>query len=78
MKNRILILLAGAFYHFGIVNALQQKFDCDLYAIVDVDDKPKKFYKKQQLVKFQKVWYFRDNVKIVTKITITKILEKNK
>ncbi len=67
MKDKLLIFLAGAFYHFGIVNALKEKYDCDLFAIVDVDDKPKKFFLRQKLVEFKKIWFYRDHVSLELK-----------
>ena len=63
----ILTFLAGAFYHFGIVKALKDNYDCELFAIIDVDDKPKKFFEKQKLVKFEKIWYYREHVSLDTK-----------
>jgi len=67
MADKILTFLAGAFYHFGIIKAIQDKHDCEFYTIVDVDDKPRKFFENQKLVNFQKIWYYRDHV----------LLEKN-
>ena len=67
MTDRILTFLAGAFYHFGIVKALKDNYDCELFAIIDVDDKPKKFFEKQKLVKFEKIWYYREHVSLDTK-----------
>lgn len=48
------------FVHFSIAKYLQNHYDCDLYAIVDVNVKPKKFFEKQKIIKFKKTWYFRD------------------
>ena len=67
MSDKILMFLAGAFYHFGIAKFLKEKIDCEIYSIVDVDDKPKKFFSKQDIVNFSKIWYYRDNVKVGTK-----------
>lgn len=59
MKDRILFWLDIGIEHFGIAKFLQEKYDCDLFAIVDIN-KGKKFYLEQQLVKFQKIWFYRD------------------
>ena len=64
MTDRILTFLAGAFYHFGIFKSLQENYDCDIFSIVDVDDKPRKFFQQQKLVNFKKVWFYRDYVQM--------------
>jgi len=49
--------------HFGIAKFMNEKCDYDSYAIIDTDRVATTFYKEQQLIKFQKVWYYRDYVK---------------
>ena len=63
MKNKILFWLGAELTHFCIAYALQKKFDADYYAVIDITKKPKVFFQKQELVKFDKVWYFFDHVK---------------
>ena len=46
--------------HFGLAYFLQQKLDSEFFAIIDVPNKPKKMFEDQQLVKFQKTWYYHD------------------
>jgi hypothetical protein len=41
---------------------MQQKYDAEYNAIIDITNKPKKFFQDQNLVKFHKIWYFFDNV----------------
>jgi len=36
--------------------------DAELYAIIDITEKPKKFFKSQKLVNFEKIWFFHDNI----------------
>jgi len=48
--------------HFGISKYLQEKHDCEIFAIIDVDKRQKEFYQKQNFVKFKKVWLFRDHL----------------
>ena len=62
MKDKILFWLGDALYRFGIVKPFQENFDCELYAILDVDIDRKNFFQKQKMVKFDKIWYYRDNV----------------
>ena len=62
MKKKILFYLNADFTHFAIAYFLQKKYDCDLYAIVDITNKPKKFFETQKLVNFKKSWYYHDNI----------------
>ena len=62
MKPRILFWFGGPFIQFGLANLLQKKIDCELFGVADVGKKPQKFFKEQQLVDFQKIWYYRDEV----------------
>lgn len=61
MKDKILFWLDTDFIHFGIAKYLQDKHDCELFSVIDVYDKPKKFFDMQQLVKFQKIWYYDEH-----------------
>lgn len=67
MTEKILFLIDGWFLHYCIAKSLQSKYDADLYAIIDIDDKARHFFEEQQMVKFNKVWYFIDNVKNIGK-----------
>lgn len=60
MTDKILFFIDLWFTHFGIAKSLHEKHDCELYAIIDCDDKAKKFFLEQNLVKFSKVWYYLD------------------
>ena len=64
MKDKLLCWIGDAVYRFGIVKEIHDNFDCDLYAILDIDILQKEFFEKQKLVKFQKVWYYRDHVNL--------------
>ncbi len=63
MNEKILFWIDFGFVHFGIANAIQKKFESDLYAIIDVNDKAKKFFQMQKIVNFQKTWYYLDQIK---------------
>lgn len=61
MKDKIIFWLDGNFINFGLANVLQN--DYDLYGVLDITDRPKKFFKKQKIVNFQKMWYYHDHMK---------------
>ena len=46
----------------GLPKILQEKYNFDVYAILDVADKHKKFFQEQKLIKFSKIWYFHDYI----------------
>ncbi|MGB6785768.1 MAG: hypothetical protein WBE60_07810 [Nitrosotalea sp.] len=62
MRDKILFWIDEDFIHYGISKYLQDNYDCDLFSVVDLLDKPKKFFEKQQLVKFQKAWYYDEHL----------------
>jgi len=63
MKSKILFWLGAELTHFCLAYALQKQFNADYYAVIDITKKPKGFFQKQELVKFNKIWYFFDHVK---------------
>lgn len=63
-QERILFWIDIEFIHFCIAKYLQEQIDCNLYAIVDVNQNQKKFFQNQQLVKFKKIWHYLDNVSL--------------
>ena len=50
------------FFHFALACKLQKKIDGELYAIIDVEDKAKKFFMEQKFVSFKKTWFFLDHI----------------
>lgn len=62
MKDKILFWLDMEWIRFGIAKFLQESYDCDLYAVLDTDKVATDFYKRQDIVKFHKVWYYRDYI----------------
>jgi hypothetical protein len=63
MKDRILIYQDYTIHNFGLAKALQEKHDCDLFAIIDVTDNMNKFFQKQKIVKYEKTWFLYDHIK---------------
>ena len=64
MTKKILFWFNADFTNFAISYYLQNKSDYEFYAIVDITNKPKKFFETQKLVSFKKIWYFHDHIKI--------------
>ena len=56
MKDKLLLWIEGPL-HFCLAYYLQKMYDCEIYAIIDVTSKPKKFFVDQNLVKFNKIWF---------------------
>jgi len=63
MTTKILFWISGDLTHYFIANYVQKHCDCELYAIIDVTNRVKKFFEKQTIVKFKKVWFFHDHIK---------------
>jgi len=62
MSDKILFWLNTSLTSFGIAKFIKEKHECEIFAIADIVDKQKSFYEKQQLVKFQKIWYYHDHI----------------
>jgi len=63
MKDKIIFWLNADLTYFGIAKSLQEKYDSNFYAIIDITEKPKNFFITQKLVKFQKTWFLHDHIK---------------
>ena len=61
VKDKILVWLDFNLMQFCACYYLQKEIDAEFYAIIDVTDKTRKFYEKQNLVNFQKIWYYHDH-----------------
>ena len=62
MKDKIILWLGTNLTYFGLAKSLQDKYDCDLFAIVDITAKPKKFFQEQEIVRFKKIWFYHDHI----------------
>ena len=60
MKDKIIFWLDSNLMQYTLAYFLQKKLDADFYAIIDVTNKPKSFYKNQSLVNFKKIWFLHD------------------
>src|SRR5437867_3087363 len=62
MKDRILFFLDKDWIHFGIAKSLNDSYECELFAIVDIDKHSSLFFEQQQFVKFKKIWYYQNYI----------------
>jgi len=62
MTDKILVYLDYQFLHYAIAKYLQKNHDCELFGVVDLNPKPKKFFRTQKSVNFKKLWYYKDEV----------------
>ena len=63
MVKKILFWLSADLTYFFLAYHFQKIPNCEIYAIIDITDKPKKFFENQKLVNFKKIWFFHDNIK---------------
>jgi hypothetical protein len=79
MKDKILFWISSDLNQYFLAYSLQKQYDCELFAIIDITNKPKKFFEEQNLVNFKKIWFFHDHIKISNKhpdITYLRNVEK--
>ena len=60
MSNRVFFWLDAEPTSFCIAYYLKKIHDTDFFALVDVTNRPKKFFKEQKLVQFKKIWFYHD------------------
>lgn len=68
MKDKIFFWLDGFLLQYCIAYFLQQEHNSNFYALYNVANKPKNFFTNQDLVKFENVWFFHDEIKNNQKI----------
>ena len=63
---------------FCIAYYLKKIYDADFFAVVDVTNRQKSFFKNQKLVEFKKTWFYHDfmNQKIKSGVNYLKSFEK--
>ena len=78
MKDKIVFWFGADFTQFCMAYFFQKKYDCDMYSIVDITNNPKKFFKNQKLIPFQKTWFLHDeyNSKLKPNIEYLKKFEE--
>ena len=75
MNSKIIFWESDALAFVGLPKILQEKYNFDIYAIIDVTDKQKKFFQKQELIKFSKIWYLHDHISKTTEKPNTEYLK---
>lgn len=63
MTEKIIFWLDAFLLNFGLAFNLQKKYDCELYSIIDITNRTKKFFEEQELVNFKKKWFLHDYIK---------------
>ena len=53
MTDKIIFWLDAFLLNFGLAYNLQKKHDCELYSIIDITNRTKKFFEEQNLVNFR-------------------------
>ena len=79
MNKKILFWISSDLTHFGLSKHFHEEHNFELYAIYDVTNNLKKYYEKQQIVKFKKVWYMHDHIqknKQIVDLNYLKSIEK--
>jgi hypothetical protein len=62
MKDRIMFWLDSDITTFALATFLSERYDCDMYSIIEIPDKLKNFFKTQNIVNFQKSWYYFEHI----------------
>ena len=62
MKQKICVWINNNFVQLGVAKYLQDKENFELYAIVDSTTGIEEIIKNQEIVKFEKIWYFGNNL----------------
>ena len=61
-RNNVLVLLdsSDGYIIAGILNELKNELNCSFYGVVIKDRTDYDFWKKQNILKFEKLWYYPD------------------
>ena len=70
MTKKILFWVDWGIWYYGLAKALQENYDYKIYSIIDINNTTREFFKKQNLVKFEKTWFYRDLIKPTKKIDV--------
>ena len=76
MTDKILFWMDSNLLYFGIAKYFQENYDAQYFAITDYSEQLNSFFKKQNIIKFDKVWSYRENVLLKNKKPDLKYLEK--
>jgi hypothetical protein len=78
MMDKVLFWLDADLTSFCLAYYLQKKIDAEFYAIIDITNRPKKFFMNQKLIAFKKIWFYHDfmNQKIKSEQNYLKSFEE--
>jgi len=76
MTNKLLFWLSGDLLHFCLSYYFQKNSGYEINAIIDVPNKPKKFFQEQKLVNFKNSWFLHDYIKNTEQKPDLEYLEK--
>ena len=62
MNSKIIFWINDDLVQIGLTKILQEKYNFENYAILNITEKQKQFFQKQRLVKFNKIWYYHDHI----------------
>jgi len=62
MTKKIFYWLDTTLLHFCLASKIQKKLDCENFAIIDIPQKPRKFFEQQNFVNFKKTWFLHDHI----------------
>ena len=74
--KKILYWVGQNFTHYCLAKTIQDKIEADIFAIIDVTNKPKTFFQNQKIVHFNKIWFYHDFINEIDKIPDLDFLEK--
>ena len=60
MNDKLLFWIDQTLVDYGTAKSIQEKYPCDLFAIIDVTDRTKSFFNTQKFVNFKKIWFYHD------------------
>ena len=76
MTEKILFWMDSNLLYFGISKYFQEKYDAEYFAITDFSEQLEKNFKKQNIIKFNKVWEYRKNIFLKNKKPDLEYLKK--
>ena len=76
MTEKILFWMDSNLLYFGITKYFQEKYDAKYFAITDFSEQLEKSFCKQNIIKFDKIWNYRENVFLKNKKPDFEYLEK--
>lgn len=76
MTDKILFWMDSNLLYFGIAKFFQENYDAKYFAITDFSEQLDKFFKKQNILKFEKNWSYRENIILKNKTPDLEYLEK--